>query len=112
MELILKIKGINTEGRIYLIKGDLNKLSDIEKVFEMSFKFKKPIRSVMHFAGLKSVYDSVKEPLNYWENNINGTINLLKAMKKNNCNNIVFSSSATIYESKIKKKIDSMKRIF
>ena len=38
-------------------------------------------------------------PLNYWENNVNGTINLLKVMEKYNCKNIVFSSSATVYKA-------------
>ena len=57
------------------------------------------IEAVIHFAGLKSVYDSIKNPLNYWDNNVNGTINLLKIMEKYNCKNIVFSSSATVYKS-------------
>ena len=100
---ILKKQGINTEGRIYLIKGDLKKKCDIEKVFEMSLKLKKNIKSVIHFAGLKSVSDSVKTPLKYWENNLNGTINLLKVMEKYNCKNIVFSSSATVYRAQANK---------
>ena len=100
---ILKKQGINTEGRIYLIKGDLKKKNDIEKVFEMSFKLKKNIESVIHFAGLKSVSESVMKPINYWENNVNGTINLLKVMEKYNCRNIVFSSSATVYKANSKK---------
>ncbi|MBO8242361.1 UDP-glucose 4-epimerase GalE [Prochlorococcus marinus XMU1410] len=100
---ILKKQGINIEDRLYFIKGDLRKPSDIEKAFEMSFKFKNPIRAVIHFAGLKSVYDSVKDPLNYWENNINGTINLLKVMEKYSCKNIVFSSSATVYRTQANK---------
>ena len=103
---ILKKKDIFTEGKLYLIKGDLKKTSDIEKVFEMSFKFKKPIRAVIHFAGLKSVYDSVKDPIYYWENNINGTINLLKVMEKYSCKNIVFSSSATVYKAQANKLLN------
>ncbi len=95
---ILKKQGINIEGRIYLIKGDLKKKCDIEKVFEMSFTLQKNIECVIHFAGLKSVFDSVRKPINYWENNVNGTINLLKVMEKYNCRNIVFSSSATVYK--------------
>ena len=103
---ILKKKDIFTEGKLYLIKGDLKKTSDIEKVFEMSFKFKKPIRAVIHFAGLKSVYDSIKDPINYWENNVNGTINLLKVMEKYSCKNIVFSSSATVYKAQGNKLLN------
>ena len=52
---------------------------------------------VIHFAGLKAVAESVEKPLKYYENNITGTINLLKCMKKHNVKKIVFSSSATVY---------------
>lgn len=52
---------------------------------------------VIHFAGLKAVGESVEKPLEYYENNVSGTITLLKAMQKNNLKNIVFSSSATVY---------------
>jgi len=53
--------------------------------------------AVIHFAGLKAVGESVAKPLWYYENNIKGTLNILKAMEANNCNAIVFSSSATVY---------------
>ncbi|MBQ6461079.1 UDP-glucose 4-epimerase GalE [Candidatus Saccharibacteria bacterium] len=52
---------------------------------------------VVHFAGLKAVGESVEKPLKYYENNVGGTINLLKCMKKYGVNKIVFSSSATVY---------------
>ena len=45
-------------------------------------------------------------PLNYWENNVNGTINLLKVMETYNCNNIVFSSSATVYKAHLNKLLN------
>ena len=48
-------------------------------------------------SGLKSVADSIVEPLNYWNNNVLGTISLLEVMEEFNCKNIVFSSSATVY---------------
>ncbi len=53
--------------------------------------------AVIHFAGLKAVGESVEKPLEYYENNVQGTINLLQAMKAADCMNIVFSSSATVY---------------
>lgn len=53
---------------------------------------------VIHFAGLKAVGESVAKPIWYYENNINGTLNILKAMEANGCNSIVFSSSATVYQ--------------
>lgn len=55
------------------------------------------IGGVIHFAALKAVGESTKIPLEYYENNVGGTINLLKVMKKSNVKTIVFSSSATVY---------------
>jgi UDP-glucose 4-epimerase len=54
--------------------------------------------AVIHFAGLKAVGESVAKPLWYYENNIMGTLNILKAMEETGCNAIVFSSSATVYK--------------
>ena len=53
--------------------------------------------SVMHFAGLKAVAESEKEPLRYFDNNVVGSIKLFEAMQKANIKKIVFSSSATVY---------------
>lgn len=68
---------------------DEKKLSE---VFE-----KERIDVVIHCAALKSVGESVKKPLEYYHNNITGTLSLLKIMKKYSCKNIIFSSSATVY---------------
>ena len=51
----------------------------------------------IHFAGLKAVGESCLKPLEYYENNMNGTFVLLDVMRKNGCKNIIFSSSATVY---------------
>ena len=67
-----------------------------EKVLQDIFDNEK-IDSCIHFAGLKSVGESVSKPLEYYENNISGTLNLLSVMRKNGCKNIIFSSSATVY---------------
>ena len=53
--------------------------------------------TVMHFAGLKAVGESVEKPLEYYDNNVTGTINLLECMKEANVKKIIFSSSATVY---------------
>lgn len=58
------------------------------------------IDAVIHFAGLKSVPQSIKEPLNYYDNNIAGTVCLCRVMDKAGCKKLVFSSSATVYGSK------------
>lgn len=52
---------------------------------------------VMHFAGLKAVAESVREPLRYYDNNIGGTLNLLKCMRESGVTELIFSSSATVY---------------
>ncbi len=61
---------------------------------------------VIHFAGLKAVGESVEKPLKYYENNVGGTINLLKCMKKHNVNKVIFSSSATVYGEQPTPKLD------
>lgn len=59
--------------------------------------------AVIHFAGLKAVAESVEKPLRYYENNVQGTMNLLKAMKETGVRKLVFSSSATVYGDKGEK---------
>ena len=60
--------------------------------------FKKhSIDAVIHFAGFKAVGESVHKPLQYYRNNIDSTLMLLEAMEAGNCQNLVFSSSATVY---------------
>ena len=100
VSVILRERGVDTEGKIFLVEGDIKNTYDIERIFKMSYELNKKIESVIHFAGLKSVADSVKNPQVYWDNNVNGTINLLKIMEKYNCKKIVFSSSATVYKAK------------
>ena len=58
---------------------------------------KEDIDAVIHFAGLKAVGESVAKPLEYYDNNINGTLVLCNAMRKAGVKNIIFSSSATVY---------------
>lgn len=88
---IERIKTI-TGKEVKFYKVDLMNLFETEKVFEEN-----QIDAVIHFAGFKAVGESVQKPLEYYENNIGGTFNLIKAMKKYNVKNIVFSSSATVY---------------
>lgn len=71
---------------------DLLDKEELNKVFD-EHKFD----SVIHFAGLKAVGESVSKPLEYYHNNMTGTFNLVDAMRTHNVFNIVFSSSATVY---------------
>ena len=64
--------------------------------FETVFK-ENTVDAVIHFAGLKAVGESVSKPLMYYQNNLISTLNLIELMEKYNCNNLVFSSSATVY---------------
>lgn len=77
---------------IEFVQGDIRDKETLEKTFS-----KYDIDSVIHFAGLKAVGESVEKPLEYYDNNVNGTLVLLEVMKKHNCKKIVFSSSATVY---------------
>ncbi len=77
---------------IPLVEGDIRDKEVLQTVFD-----KYDIDSVIHFAGLKAVGESVQKPLEYYDNNINGTIALCEVMRDNGCKKIVFSSSATVY---------------
>lgn len=61
------------------------------------FEKRGPFDAVIHFGALKSVGESWKMPLRYYQNNLTGTFNLLETMNKFNCKKIIFSSSATVY---------------
>lgn len=56
-----------------------------------------PIRAVIHFAGLKAVGESVEKPIEYYDNNVRGTLELLAAMRRAGVSTLVFSSAATVY---------------
>jgi UDP-glucose 4-epimerase len=95
VERFNKITGYKAKGEIEVIfaKVDIKDEEGLDQVFIEHG----PIRSVIHFAGLKAVGESVSKPVEYYENNVGGTIALLKVMKKYSCNSMVFSSSATVY---------------
>lgn len=78
------------EPRLY--EGDIRDGAFLNDVFS-----KEKIDSVIHFAGLKAVGESVRIPLAYYDNNVSGTLRLIEAMNKANVRNLVFSSSATVY---------------
>ena len=73
-------------------KADILDREALEEIFA-----KEDITACIHFAGLKAVGESVAKPWEYYENNIAGTLTLVDVMRKHNCKNIIFSSSATIY---------------
>lgn len=83
-----------TGKKLTFYKANLVDRESIEKIFE-----KESIDSVIHFAGHKAVGESVAKPLEYYFNNITGTLILCDVMKKHGVKDIVFSSSATVYGS-------------
>ena len=90
-DVLEKIKEI-THKDFKFYEVDLLDEENLEKVFREN-----NIESVIHFAGLKAVGESVEKPIEYYHNNITGTLILLKVMRKYNCQKLVFSSSATVY---------------
>ena len=74
------------------VEADVRDKVAMEKVFSDN-----KIDAVIHFAGLKAVGESVAKPLEYYENNMNATFVLLDVMRKHDCKNLIFSSSATVY---------------
>ncbi len=102
VKLISQLDENHIKNNISIFKGDLRDKNSIQKVF-IDAKIKgKTIDGVIHLAGLKSVSQSIEDPLIYWENNVISTINLLDVMSENHCFNIVFSSSASIYDTNSK----------
>ena len=82
-------------------KGDIRSKTDLKKVFEEN-----KIDCVINFAGLKAVGESVSKPLEYYDNNVYGAINLLEVMKEYHVYNFIFSSSATVYGDPVTVPID------
>ena len=84
---------IGSHTIIELLKDSNNNIIVIDNLSNS----KEKIDSVIHFAALKAVGESVEKPLEYYNNNIIGTLNLLTVMKNHNIKKIIFSSSATVY---------------
>ena len=103
---ILECDQINLSKRIKVIKGDIRDKNSLNEVFNSYSTIGDPISAVLHFAGLKSVSESVNNPISYWDVNLFGTKNLLEVMAKHDCHKLVFSSSATIYGSTTSAKIN------
>ena len=88
---IERVKEI-TGKELTFYKADIRDKEAMNRIFD-----KEDIESVIHFAGLKAVGESVAKPLEYYENNIGGTIALCDVMRDHGVKNIIFSSSATVY---------------
>ena len=107
---------LDKQYKIIIIDNLSNSSKDVLKVFKNILFFQIDVRSrlqlenlfvkyrisaVIHFAALKAVSESITNPLQYYDNNICGTMNLLEIMGKYDCKKIIFSSSATVYGENI-----------
>lgn len=96
-DILLKIKKlVKYPNHIEFIQGDVTNKEELEKIF-----MSRQIDAIIHFASLKSVGESIDQPLTYYSQNINGTLHLLQMMKKYNCLKFIFSSSATVYGNQL-----------
>ena len=90
-EVVGKIEKVSGK-KFKFIEGDVRDLEILNKIFNEN-----DIEAVIHFAGLKAVGESVSMPIEYYDNNINSTLSLIKVMKNYRCRKFIFSSSATVY---------------
>lgn len=90
-EVLNRIKMI-TGKEVTFYKGDVRDRALLDKVFS-----EQKIDCVIHFAGLKAVGESCSKPLEYYDNNLYGTLVLLETMREHGCKKMIFSSSATVY---------------
>ena len=100
LDRVAEITGLTSEAerqRLRLHEGDIRDRACLERLFASAEARSEAIEAVIHFAGLKAVGDSVREPLRYWDVNVCGSRCLLEAMDTHGCRTLVFSSSATLY---------------
>ena len=90
-ESLRRVESITGQG-VPFYKVDIRDREGLSRVFALH-----NFDCCIHFAGLKAVGESVEKPWEYYENNIGGTLVLLDVMRKQDCKNIIFSSSATVY---------------
>ena len=91
-EALRRVAQIIGVPEVPFIQADIRDREALEDIFAAHH-----FDACIHFAGLKAVGESVAKPLEYYENNMNGTFVLLDVMRKHGCKNIIFSSSATVY---------------
>lgn len=78
--------------RLTVVQGDVRHPADVEHAMALQ-----PVAAVLHFAGLKTPAESIREPLRYWDFNVHGSRCLLKTMQRLGCRTLIFSSSASLY---------------
>lgn len=96
LERVEALAGPDATDRLTVVKGDIRSAADLDRAFAAT-PGEGAIEAVIHFAGLKAVGESVRDPLRYWDVNLVGSRQLLATMQAQGCRTLVFSSSATLY---------------
>lgn len=112
-ESLLRVEELS-EGKQIDGFYNLNLVQDQATSNEINLDYifqKHNVKAVIHFAALKSVSESIEMPLEYYTNNLIGTINLLNAMQRNSCHKLIFSSSATVYGLPEYNPVDELHRV-
>ena len=104
-ESVKRVESI-TGKKVALYEGDVRDFALLDKIFK-----EHKIYSVIHFAGLKAVGESCEKPVEYYDNNLYGTLVLLQAMRAHGCKKIVFSSSATVYGTPERLPLDAVRAV-
>ncbi len=94
---LAKLDVQSSQARLQVRRGDIRDRAGLDDLFSTAASAGAAIDAVVHFAGLKAVGESVREPLRYWDVNLTGSRCLLDAMNAHGCRTLVFSSSATLY---------------
>jgi UDP-glucose 4-epimerase len=95
----LAINDCEKSDRIHFVQADITDEAMLMEVFRDRYARGSPIASVIHFAALKAVGESIEQPLRYYRENVGGLLSVLEAMQAWHCRTIIFSSSATVYGS-------------
>jgi UDP-glucose 4-epimerase len=101
LAVLERIRELAGGADIEFQRADLRDYASVERIFSAH-----RVETVIHFAGLKAVGESVAQPLEYYDNNLGGTLSLLRAMARHGVRRIVFSSSATVYGTPLRVPID------
>jgi len=96
LRCVAALAGPAAASRLQVVVGDIRNPADLERAFAAA-PADRPVAAVIHFAGLKAVAESLREPLPYWDVNLSGSRQLLAVMGARGCRTLVFSSSATLY---------------
>jgi UDP-glucose 4-epimerase len=92
LSVLARVRDLAPQAKIEFVRADIRDAAALAKVFAAG-----DIDAVVHFAGLKAVGESVAQPLDYYDNNVAGSVTLLRAMAQHGVEHLVFSSSATVY---------------